>query len=74
MVPGQGRMPWREIGEALRDIHYDGFVVMEPFVHPGGQIGKDIHIWRDIKPNASMEQLDTDARNSVQFERYMFEG
>lgn len=74
MVPGQGRMPWREIGEALRDIHYDGLVVMEPFVHPGGQIGKDIHIWRNIKPNVSEEQLDIDARNAVIFERYMFEG
>ncbi|MBS6398277.1 MAG: sugar phosphate isomerase/epimerase [Clostridiales bacterium] len=73
-VPGQGRMPWREIGEALRDIQYDGLVVMEPFVHPGGQIGKDIHIWRNMKSNVSEEQLDIDARNSVLFERYMFEG
>lgn len=73
MVPGQGRMPWREIGEALRDIDYDGPVVMEPFVHRGGQIGKDIHIWHDIKPELTEEMLDRDARESVRFERFLFE-
>ena len=44
MVPGQGRMPWREIAEALHEIQYDGSGVMEPFVRRGGQIEKDIHI------------------------------
>lgn len=73
MVPGQGRMPWREIGEALRDIHYDGCVVMEPFVRRGGQIGKDIHIWHDIMPNLTDYQLDRDAKKSVDFERFIFE-
>ena len=31
-VPGKGRLPWHEIGTALREIGYDGAVVMEPFV------------------------------------------
>lgn len=73
MVPGQGRMPWRDIGEALRDIHYKGIAVMEPFVRKGGQIEKDIHIWHDIKPNISEKQLDLDAQNALAFERYMFD-
>jgi D-psicose/D-tagatose/L-ribulose 3-epimerase len=73
MVPGQGRMPWREIGEALRDIHYDGGIVMEPFVHRGGQIAKDIHIWHDLLPDMTEEQLDQDAKNALAFERFMFE-
>lgn len=73
MVPGQGRMPWREIGEALRDIHYDGCVVMEPFVKRGGQIEKDIHIWHDLKKDLSESSLDLDARNALLFEKYMFE-
>ena len=42
MVPGKGRTPWREIGEALRDIQYDKTVVMEPFVMPGGTVGQNI--------------------------------
>ena len=74
MVPGKGRMPWREIGEALRDIHYDGTVVMEPFVRMGGQVGSDIKVWRDISRGASEAQLDKDAADAVTFERYMFEG
>lgn len=73
MVPGKGRMPWREIGEALREIQYDKAVVMEPFVRMGGQVGADIKIWRDISLGASEEQLDKDAADAVAFERYMFE-
>jgi len=46
--PGKGRTPWREIAEALKDIHYQGAAVMEPFVRMGGQVGSDIKIWRDI--------------------------
>ena len=73
MVPGQGRMPWREIAEALHEIQYDGSVVMEPFVRRGGQIEKDIHIWRNMKTDISEEILDRDARNALLFEKYLFE-
>lgn len=73
MVPGKGRIPWREIGEALRDIQYDGTVVMEPFVAMGGQVGRDIHIWHDISRGATEAQLDKDAQDAVTFQRYMLE-
>lgn len=73
MVPGQGRMPWREIGEALRAINYTGDVIMEPFVSRGGQVEKDIYIWHDLKPNLTEELLDKDAANALRFEKYMFE-
>ncbi|MCR5755085.1 MAG: sugar phosphate isomerase/epimerase [Acetatifactor sp.] len=73
MVPGKGRMPWREIGEALRDIGYDGTVVMEPFVRKGGQVGSDIKVWRDISKGASEKELDEDARKALEFQRYMLE-
>ena len=73
MVPGKGRTPWREIGEALRDIRYDGTVVMEPFVNMGGQVGKDIHIWRDLSKGATEEMLDKDAKDALIFQRYMLE-
>lgn len=71
MVPGKGRTPWREIGEALRDIGYDGTVVMEPFVNMGGQVGSDIKVWRDISCGASEEMLDKDAQDALIFQRYM---
>lgn len=70
--PCDGRMPWREIAGALHEIGYDGNVVMEPFVTMGGQVGKDIHVWRDISRGASAEQLDADAARSVEFLRRTF--
>ncbi len=73
MVPGKGRIPWREIGDALRDIEYDGTVVMEPFVRMGGQVGADIKVWRDISRGADEARLDEDARRAVEFQRYMLE-
>ncbi len=73
-VPGKGRMPWQEIGEALRDIGYDGTVCMEPFVRMGGTVGSDIKIWRDMSRGASIEELDRDAAEAVAFERRVFEG
>lgn len=69
-VPGKGRMPWREIGEALHDISYDGGIVMEPFVRMGGKVGSDIKIWRDISEGATEMQLDADARDALIFSRY----
>lgn len=74
-VPGQGRyQDWEAIGQALRDIGYDGNVVMEPFVIHGGQVGQDIRIWRDLLPDTSEEALDRDAARSVAFLRKTFEG
>ena len=61
-MPGQGSLPWAEIGTALRGIGYNGSVVMEPFVLPGGQVGKDIKVWRDLSGGADEEKLDRDAK------------
>lgn len=71
MVPGQGRMPWREIHDALTDVRYNGAAVMEPFVIPGGTVGRDIRIWRDVVEDTSEEALDRDAENALRFQRYM---
>ena len=70
-VPGKGRLPWHEIGAALRDIGYEGAVVMEPFVKMGGQIGSDIKVWRDLSDNADEAKLDEDARRSLEFSRFV---
>ncbi|MCI9250883.1 MAG: sugar phosphate isomerase/epimerase [Lachnospiraceae bacterium] len=73
-VPGKGRIPWDEIGRALRDIGYDGTVVMEPFVRPGGGVGADIKVWRDLSDNASDEKMDEDIAESCRFVRKAFCG
>jgi len=73
MVPGRGRIPWKEIGEALHDVGYNGTVVMEPFIRMGGQVGSDIKVWRDISREATEEQLDAEAKSAVEFQRYMLD-
>ena len=71
-VPGKGSMPWAEIGQALRDINYQGAAVMEPFVMTGGTIGSEIKVWRDLVPDATEAQLDRDAEGAVRFVRHVF--
>lgn len=73
-VPGKGHMPWDEIGQALRDIGYDGCVVMEPFTRMGGIVGSDIKVWRDLSENADDEQFDRDIAESLVFVKKAFEG
>ena len=64
-----GRFDWRDIGGALRDIGYNGAIVMEPFVMSGGQVGSDIKVWRDLVSDKSDEALDREAAASVKFLR-----
>ena len=70
-VPGKGRTPWREIGEALRDIGYNGTVVMEPFIKMGGTVGSDIKVWRDLSEGANEAEMDKQAQDALVFQRYM---
>ena len=60
------------LGKALKEIGYDQYVVMEPFERMGGQVGKDISIWRDLSNGASDAQLDTSAANSVAYLRSLW--
>lgn len=64
-VPGKGSLPWAEIGQALRDIHFDGNVVMEPFVHQGGQVGEDIKVWRDLSGGENEAQMDASIKEAL---------
>jgi D-psicose/D-tagatose/L-ribulose 3-epimerase len=64
--PGEGRLPWQEIFGALREINYQGAVVMEPFLLPGGDVGRDISVYRDLLGNGD---LDGKAKQSVEFVR-----
>jgi len=70
-VPGKGRLPWWEIGNALRDISFNGDIVMDPFVREGGTIGREIKVWRDLSDNADESVLDRDAKNALDFSRYV---
>jgi len=64
--PGRGRIPWAEIGSALRKMDFGGWIVMEPFVMPGGEVGRDIRVHRELMPDAD---LDEEARRACAFTR-----
>lgn len=66
-----GNIPWEDIGMALREINYDGPVVMEPFMIPGGSIAQDIGIWRDLSQDID---LDATAEQSLAFLEETIEG
>ena len=70
-VPGKGLLPWHEIGGALREIGYEGAVVMEPFVRTGGTVGRDIKVWRDLSEGADEAALDKAAKDSLAFSRFV---
>jgi D-psicose/D-tagatose/L-ribulose 3-epimerase len=66
MPPGYGHIPWTEVGNALRRINYQKYVVMEPFLMPGGEVGRDIKVFRDM--SVALE-LDEEARKALLFMR-----
>ncbi len=66
MPPGYGHIPWTEIGAALRKINYNRYVVMEPFLMPGGEVGRDIKVFRDLSAGLNM---DDEARKALWFMR-----
>jgi D-psicose/D-tagatose/L-ribulose 3-epimerase len=66
MPPGCGHIPWAEIASALHQIGYNGCVVMEPFLVPGGEVGRDIRVFRDLSVG---RDLDDEARRALAFVR-----
>ena len=47
---------------------YTGAIVMEPFIKMGGEVGRDVKVWRDISKGASeaeMEKLLADAASML---------
>jgi D-psicose/D-tagatose/L-ribulose 3-epimerase len=66
MPPGYGHIPWTEVGAALRQIGYQGNVVMEPFLMPGGEVGRDIKVFRDLSVGLD---LDREAAKALEFTR-----
>lgn len=65
-APGRGRMPWGEIFTALHRADYHGAISMEPFLMPGGQVGRDISVYRDLRDGLD---LDAEAKRAQEFVR-----
>lgn len=70
-VPGRGHLNWDEIFCALKDIDYKGAIVAEPFVVTGGEVGRDIYVWRNLIDNTNEINLDKEALFMLNFEKKM---
>lgn len=75
MPPGStNSLPWQEMAGALKQIGYQGAVVMEPFVLMGGTIPYDIKVWRELVEDNSEENLDRMAADACRFLRTLMNG
>lgn len=70
-APGRGHLPWDEIFGALSEIGYKGPIVSEPFVMQGGEVGRDIHVFRDLVDNPCEATIDSEAAYLLRFEQDM---
>ena len=70
-APGRGHLPWDEIFGALSEIGYKGPIVSEPFVMQGGEVGRDIHVFRDLVEDPCETTIDAEATYLLHFEQDM---
>lgn len=47
-TPGEDHLDWGEIGRALREIEYDGAVVIESFTADIKEIARAVSLWRPL--------------------------
>jgi D-psicose/D-tagatose/L-ribulose 3-epimerase len=50
-VPGTGQVRWDDVAKGLKDIKYDGPVVIESFTSQVKEIARAVCIWREIAPS-----------------------
>jgi len=72
-LPGLGSLPWKEMGEVLRELDFKGYLVIEPFMLKNGPFGKPVHLWRDFVPGITPEEYDKLLTDSLAFLKKNFE-
>lgn len=70
-APGRGHLNWDEIFGTLAEIGYKNRIVCEPFVMQGGEVGRDIKVFRDLLENPTEERIDAEAKYILDFEKAM---
>ena len=68
-LPGQGHVDWAGVFAALKDIGYQGRIVMESLPGPYGTLAQRMHIWRSLS-----RDVDAELKQAVQFIRQGMEG
>ena len=66
-VPGTGQVHWNEISQALKDVNYQGPVVIESFTSQVKEIARAVCIWREIAPSQ-----DVIAQQGLKFLQTLF--
>jgi D-psicose/D-tagatose/L-ribulose 3-epimerase len=66
-VPGRGQVAWTAVATALREVGYDGDVVIESFTPAVTSIAAAVCLWRPVAPDQ-----DTIAREGLAFLRDLF--
>ena len=61
-IPGTGQVNWSSIAQALRDVDYQGAIVIESFTPQVQSIARAVCIWREIAPDQ-----DSIAANGLAF-------
>lgn len=61
-VPGTGHLPWEDVASALRDVGYEGPIVVESFNSESKDIARAASVWRPLAPDP-----DTFAREGLRF-------
>jgi len=51
-TPGTGQVHWDENFKALREVKYDGWLVIEAFGRALPALAAATKVWRDLFPNA----------------------
>ena len=65
--PGMGDFDWDSFMKTLKDMKYDKYLVFEPFMITGGEVGENVYLWRDLTGNATKEQMNEMAKESLEF-------
>lgn len=68
-APGTGHVPWNSVAQALKEIHYDGPVVIESFTPKVKSIARAAAIWREFEPSS-----DALAESGVKYLRKLLGG
>jgi D-psicose/D-tagatose/L-ribulose 3-epimerase len=66
-APGSGHVAWNEVAQALKDIHYDGPLVIESFTSKVQSIARAAAIWRSLAPTQ-----DALAKDGLRFLKGLF--
>ncbi|MEO5886413.1 MAG: sugar phosphate isomerase/epimerase [Anaerolineales bacterium] len=66
-APGSGNVAWKEVAQALKDIHYAGPLVIESFTSKVQSIARAAAIWRNLAPSQ-----DALAEDGLRFLKKLF--